>query len=81
MAKRKGIGYLQGQTYGRSQSYNDKTGTYTILDTETGKFTRGGKKSPYKNVRNELIYTFYTVTRSNEASSLSLNSSSFWVSS
>jgi hypothetical protein len=53
MAKRKGIGYLQGQTCDRSQSYNDKTGTFTVRDTETGKFTRGGKKSPYKNVRKE----------------------------
>lgn len=53
MAKRKGKGYLDGSTRERSQCYNPKTETYTVRDTKTGQFTRGGKKSPYKNVRKE----------------------------
>jgi hypothetical protein len=53
MAKRNGKGYLEGQTRDRAQFYNENTGTYTVRDTETGKFTRGGKKTPYKNVKKE----------------------------
>jgi hypothetical protein len=53
MAKRTGEGYLKGQTRKRSQCYNPKTDTHTVRDTDTGQFTRGGKKSPYKNVRKE----------------------------
>lgn len=53
MAMRTGKGYLKGQTRKRSQCYNSKTDTHIVRDTTNGQFIRGGKKSPYKNVRKE----------------------------
>jgi|TARA_B110000285_G_C14729522_1_gene425783 hypothetical protein len=50
MGKNTGDGYRQGQQTNRKQIYNEKTGQYIKIDTDTGKFM-SSKTTPYKGIR------------------------------
>ena len=50
MGKNTGDGYRQGQQTNRKQIYNEKTGQYIKIDTDTGKFM-SSKNTPYKGIR------------------------------
>ena len=50
MGKNTGDGFRQGQQKDRKQIFNQKTGQYIKIDTETGKFM-SSKDTPFKGVR------------------------------
>tara|TARA_E500000178_G_C16974785_1_gene732800 strand:- start:608 stop:820 length:213 start_codon:yes stop_codon:yes gene_type:complete len=50
MGKNTGDGFRQGQQKDRKQVFNQKTGQYIKIDTETGKFM-SSKDTPFKGVR------------------------------
>ena len=50
MGKNTGDGFRQGQQKERKQVFNERTGQYVKIDTETGKFM-STKDSPFKGVR------------------------------
>jgi len=50
MGKNTGEGHRNGQMKDRKQFYNEKTGQYVKLNTETGKIM-SSKGTPYKGVR------------------------------
>ena len=54
MGKNTGDGFRQGQQKDRKQIFNQKTGQYIKIDTETGKFM-SSKDTPFKGVRMKKI--------------------------
>jgi|TARA_Y100000813_G_C23981797_1_gene266886 hypothetical protein len=54
MGKNTGDGFRQGQQKDRKQIFNQKTGQYIKIDTETGKFM-SSKETPFKGVRMKKI--------------------------
>jgi hypothetical protein len=54
MGKNTGEGFRQGQQKDRKQVFNQKTGQYIKIDTETGKFM-STKDTPYKGIRTKRI--------------------------
>ena len=54
MGKNTGDGFRQGQQKDRKQIFNQKTGQYIKIDTETGKFM-SSKETPFKGVRMKKV--------------------------